>query len=140
MTVVMSYCHNVNHNVHGQHLSSGTELLTYIYSEQWRSEIGPYMQYLKMATLLLLAFLSGADFRQNLMRLGLNGILLKFLVELHRDSGLFLQSFGNFLELNETPIKISGRTHSILAYLMLKYGVFESSLYYRQWSELPKNY
>ena len=31
-------------------------------------------------------------------RLGFNEFLQKFLVELHRDSGLFLQSFGYFQE------------------------------------------
>ena len=39
-------------------------------------------------------------------------------MELHRDRGLFLQNFGYFKEglFNETPLKISGRTHSILAW------------------------
>ena len=53
----------------------------------------------------------------NGFRLELNEFSQKFLVELHRDSGLFLQNFGYFQDslFNETPLKISRRTHSILA-------------------------
>ena len=53
-------------------------------------------------------------------RLGLNEFLWDFLVKLHRDSGLFLQSFGYFQEglFNETPLKISRSAHSILACLL----------------------
>ena len=56
-------------------------------------------------------------------RLGLNEFLQKFLVELHRDSGLFLQSFSYFQEglFNETPLNISRRTHSIQAWVKILY-------------------
>ena len=42
-----------------------------------------------------------------IIRLGLNEFLQKFLVELYRDSGLFLQSFGYFQGglFNETALK-----------------------------------
>ena len=51
-------------------------------------------------------------------RRGLNEFLKIILVELYLDSGLFQKSFGYFQEdlFNETPLRISRRTHSIPAW------------------------
>ena len=54
-------------------------------------------------------------------------------MELHRNSGSFLKSFDYFL-FNETPIKISRRIHSILAWV--KWGIYTLFLFTNRYNSL----
>ena len=91
-------------------------------SSRWRSAILSLTKSssnVEFMSYLYLAFENFPFVRfTRLFRLGLHVFLWKILVELHRFSGLFLQSFGYFLEglFLENPLKIYRRSHSIPAW------------------------